>query len=198
MLNVISGILFSISANFDNVIIGISFGSKNIHISMLKNIIISLFTTIITILSMKFGEILFILFTPKIVNLLGSISLISIGIIEICKTVYKKYFRKKYNYNNDKNANNEHDEIPIKSLNTKELIKIIFTLSLNNIATGIAASAAGINILISFICTIVTSFLFIYIGNHLGKSVINNYLKNNSEIIGSILLIILGIIECFF
>lgn len=191
LLNIISCILFSISANFDNIIIGMSFGSKNIHIPIIKNIIISVFTTIITILSMKFGEILFILFTPRIVNLLGSISLIAIGIIGILKILYNKYLNK----NNETDDNNK---IPLKSLNTKELITIIFTLSLNNIATGIAASAAGINILFSFISTLVTSFLFIYIGNNLGKNVINNYLKKNSEVIGSILLIILGIIEWLF
>lgn len=188
MINILSAIIFSLSANIDNIALGIAYGVKKIHISFIKNIFISLFTSIITIISMQLAKFIFFFLNENISNIIGSIALILIGLFGIFKVIYLKYIKKK---------KDEENNI-LKSLKFKELILIVFTLSWNNIAAGIAASVAGIDIITTLISTFIFSFLFMYTGNKLGKAVLNKFIANNSDIIGSSILIILGILQYIF
>lgn len=202
MLNIISCILFSIAANFDNIIIGMLFGLKKIHIPLTKNIFISLFTTVITVIAMLFSNFLFLVFDAKIINLIGSISLLTIGFTGIIVNILKKGFlsNKKKNENENENNNNDkkENEISINSLKIKNLITIIFSLSINNIGTGIAASATGINIIFSFFSNLVSSFFALLIGNNLGKNILNSYITKYSDVICYLLIIFLGVIQLVF
>ena len=80
LFELLSGALFSISANIDNIPIGLSYGVKKVHISILKNIIICVFTSCATFLSMIIGQNIANLFDIKITNMIGSILLIFLGI----------------------------------------------------------------------------------------------------------------------
>ena len=137
MINILSAILFSFSANIDNIPLSMSYGIKKIHITFLQKLIIAIFTSFITVISMKCATFLIYFLTPKIANLIGASILIAIGIID----TIKYFFLKK--------ENGQVIDTTLEKLNTKNLIKIIFTLSVNNIGTGIAASITGINILFS-------------------------------------------------
>ncbi len=190
MLNIISAILFSFSSNIDNIALSMAYGIKKVHITIFQNIIIALFTSLITVISMKFGKILIYFIPFKLANILGASILILIGGYEILKYLIHKSLKKDIEKEDLKDNN-------LETLNTKGLAKIIFTLSFNNIATGIAASITGINILYTFIATFIFSILFIYIGNTIGKNIFNNIISKYSNIISSLLLILLGIIQIF-
>ena len=82
-------------------------------------------------------------------------------------------------------------------ISIKELLLIIITLSLNNIAAGIAASITGVNIICTTICTFVFGTIFLYIGNNLGKKINNNLVEKYSELISSFILILIGVMELF-
>ena len=187
MINIISAILFSFSANIDNIAIGLAYGVKKIHIPFYKNILISIFTTAITIISMKLGSLLFLFFNEYTTNLIGSIGLVSIGVIGIMKGLYENLSKKTTEESNH-----------LKDLNIKEMITIIFTLSINNIAAGIAASIAGINLMVTLISTLLFSCLFLNIGNTLGKTILNKVFEKYSEFASSFILILLGIIQFLF
>lgn len=188
MINIISAILFSFSANIDNIAIGMAYGVKKVHIPILKNIIISLITTLITIISMELGTIIFLFLNERTANLIGSIGLVIIGSFGIIKYIYNKIFD-----NNEKKITND-----ITKLNFKEMMLIIVSLSLNNIAAGIVASATGTDIIITLISTFIFSFLFLRIGNTIGKNIINKFFSKYSDIIGSLILIIIGIIQIIY
>lgn len=189
MINILSAILFSFSANIDNIALGIAYGIKKIHISNIKNFLITLCTSFITIVSMKLGDYIFSFFNERISNSIGSIALILIGTFGILKILYNKYIKKK---------SIGTENFQYKKLEFKELMSIVFTLSCNNIAVGFAASVAGIDLITTLISTFIFSFFFLYIGNKLGKNMINKVLSKYSDIIGSLILILIGVIQLFF
>lgn len=190
MFELISGALFSISANIDNIPIGLSYGVKKTHISILKNILICIITSIVTFLSMLIGQNISKFFDIKIANILGSILLIFLGIYPIAKNIFIKE-------KNDRLNENEKNILMNNDISIKELLLIIITLSLNNIAAGIAASITGVNIICTTICTFVFGTIFLYIGNNLGKRINNKLVEKYSELISSFILILIGVMELF-
>lgn len=190
MFELISGALFSISANIDNIPIGLSYGVKKTHISILKNILICIITSIVTFLSMLIGQNISKFFDIKITNILGSILLFFLGIYPIAKNIFIKE-------KNDRLNENEKNILMNNDISIKELLLIIITLSLNNIAAGIAASITGVNIICTTICTFVFGTIFLYIGNNLGKKINNNLVEKYSELISSFILILIGVMELF-
>ena len=190
MFELISGALFSISANIDNIPIGLSYGVKKTHISILKNILICIITSIVTFLSMLIGQNISKFFDIKIANILGSLLLIFLGIYPIAKNIFIKE-------KNDRLNENEKNILMNNDISIKELLLIIITLSLNNIAAGIAASITGVNIICTTICTFVFGTIFLYIGNNLGKRINNKLVKKYSQLISSFILILIGVMELF-
>ena len=189
MFELISGTLFSISANIDNIPIGLSYGVRKIHISLIKKFFICAITSIVTFLSMLVGQNISKFFDVKTTNILGSILLILLGVYPIIKNIFSKKKIDKLNNNNIVTNNND--------INLKELLIMIITLSLNNIAAGIAASIAGVNIICTTIFTFIFCVVFLYIGNNLGKKINNRLIEKYSEFISSFILILIGIIELF-
>lgn len=188
MINLITAILFSFSANIDNIAIGISYGIKKIHISIYKNIIIALFTSFFTFLSMYLGSYIAILLSEKVANILGPFVLLIIGFYSIISELVKK------KNNNDELLVFENRQINVLSF--KELATLIFMLSINNIAVGIAASVSGIHILVATISTFLFSLFLLYIGNIIGLKALNNkFIEKYSCFISSLILIIIAIIQ---
>ena len=186
MINIISALIFSLSANIDNIALGIAYGIKKIHISFFSNFLIALCTSIISITFMKLSVLIFSFFSESIANFVGAFLLILIGIYEIINFLYNK---------DRQNKKNETRKNTQKNLKAKELFLIIFTLSANNISVGIATSIAGIHMLTAFFFTFIFSFIFLYIGNKLGKKLKNSFISKYSDILAAFLLIILGIIN---
>lgn len=187
MISLISAFLFSFSANLDNIAIGVSYGVKNIHITICKNIIISFFTSIFTFFSMFLGNYFAMFLSENLANKIGATLLIILGTYSLFKEVIK---RKKTSNNLD-NKNSS-----IQFIGLKETVSLILILSINNMAAGVAASVAGINIIFAFIFTFIFSFLFLILGNRIGKKAIsNNFIEKYSNIISSLVLIFIGLIE---
>lgn len=188
MINIITAILFSFSANIDNIAIGISYGIKKIHIPLYKNIIIAFFTCFFTFFSMYLGNYIAILLSEKIANILGPITLLTIGFYSIISELIKK-----------KKSNNDLPILENRNINVltiKELTLLIMMLSINNIAVGIAASVSGINILVATICTFIFSLILLSIGNTIGIKALNNkFIEKYSSLISSLILIIIAIIQ---
>lgn len=180
MIEIISAMLFAISANIDNIIIGISYGIKKIHIPLKKNIIIAVATSIVTFLSMYMGELITLFLTENLANTIGSSLLIFIGGYSMIKDLFLK---------------KDEEDRGSKNLNIKELCTIIFMLSSNNIATGIAASISGINIIYTVIFTFIFCNLFMYLGNKIGKKIRSKRIQKYSILISSLLLILIGLLE---
>lgn len=200
MMNIFSAILFSISSNLDNIVIGIAYGIKKIKISFLSNFLIAIITTFGTFISMYLGKIIINFFPITIANILGSGIILLLGfyfliqsIINLSNKDIKSISLKNsdsmiiYAKDSDKN-NSGHIEI-------KEAITVGLGLTFNNIGTGIAASAAGVNILETVIFTFIASMTLMTMGIFLGNKILGKLLGKFAPLISGIILIILGIIE---
>lgn len=186
MINLISAILFSFSANLDNIAIGISYGLKKIHISNYKILMISIFTTLFTFISMYLGDYFSKILNKNIANSLGAYLLIILGIYTLVKDMLNK---------NNPITLKDISKCKIVKICFKDFMTIILMLSTNNIAAGIAASVTGVNILLTIISSFFFSYIFLYIGNKIGKYTINNFIQKNCNLISSLILIIIGIIQ---
>lgn len=191
MLDLISAILFSFSANLDNIAIGISYGIKKIHIPNVTTFFIAIFTTIFTLISMMLGRYIILFLDETIANSIGSYLLVLLGSIYIVKEIFESLSK-------NKRSDDENEIIKTKNITNikiKELIVVVFMLSINNIGAGIAASATGMNILLTCIFSFLFSYIFLLFGNNLGRKVTGNYIEKYCNIISSIILILIGIME---
>lgn len=187
---ILSSLLFSISANVDNFVVGLSYGIKGIKIGGLSNLIISLVTFAGTILSMLFSKFI-IRFIPRhVTSIIGSIILIAIGGWTIIGPLLKN--------TNDKGIlNNPEKADKDKSLHidSKESITLALALSLNNIGLGVGASMAGLNIVTTSLLTLVFSLIMIRIGYILGEVYLSNRFSEKATLVSGILIVLLGVGE---
>lgn len=181
MINIIKAVAFAFSANIDNIVIGMSYGIKKIKISYKLNIIIATLMSLITCITMGIGKSIGNLFNINFANKIGAYSLIVIGSYLIISEFLKK-----------DRKNNEND---FSKITLKNVAMIIFTLSSNNIATGVAASMIDINIAFTFLFTFIFSFFMLYLGNRIGRNILNNKLKRYSNILSALIIMLLGIFQ---
>lgn len=140
LLHLFSTFLFCISANLDNIVIGIAYGIKKIKIQLLPNLCIALITSISTFLSMCLGKILLMFISIKSANQFGAILLILLGLylfiqslLHLCKT------KQAVNLTSLKNAQDimpyaiGTDKDHSRSIDLKEALGVSISLAINNI-----------------------------------------------------------------
>lgn len=202
MLSFLSAVIFSMSSNLDNIVIGIAYGIKNIKIGFLPNILIGLITVTGTVISMYAGTLITKILPEGIPNLIGSGIIIIIGLYFVLQSIANLSNKKKRVRSVAlKDAENmmdyaQHSDKDISGvIDWKESIAVGFGLTFNNIGTGIAASAAGVGILSAVICTFVCSVLFLYLGVYLGDKIFGKILGKYAPLLSGLLLAVLGILE---
>ena len=128
IVSIISALLFSISANIDNIVIGFAYGVNKIKIKFSSNILIATITTLGTFFSMYLGDFLSNFISHNIANVLGALIIVLLGIFFIIKSFIE--FNK---------PNNNISEYALKSdkdnshyLDLKESLSVGLTLAVNN------------------------------------------------------------------
>lgn len=202
MTIILTAILFSISSNLDNMVIGIAYGIKNIQIKFLSNILIAFITTLGTFISMHIGNLITQFISINIANMIGSSIIILLGFYFLIQSSINIYHNnQEINMISLKDSNNmlkyaeNSDKDNSLYIDIKEAITVGIGLTLNNVGTGIAASIAGVNLFSTLLFTFIFSISFIYIGILLGNKILGRVLGKFSPLISGIILILLGIIE---
>ncbi len=203
MILFLSSLLFSLSSNLDNVVVGTAYGLKKIKIGIIANLIIAIITSIGTFLSMSVGIYISKLLPQYITNSFGAGTIIILGGYFVIESIIKL----KYNKSSKELALKDIDdmiEYAEKSdldnsgdINTKEALLVAFALTFNNLGTGVAASITGVSIQFTVLFTFILSILTIKLGEAIGSNVLGIFLGKYGPLISGILLIILGIIEFF-
>ena len=188
-MHLISSILFGISANMDNFVIGISYGIKKTRISFLSNLIIGLITFLGTILSIGLGMKIADFIPSSVSQVIGSVILIALGGYYAVKSFWTK------NMDSSASGNNSAEAKESTTLTIKESAVLGFALTINNIGLGIGASITGIPILSTSLITFFLSMLFLFIGNKIGSSWISRFLHRYAEPLSGLIIIALGIYE---
>lgn len=205
-MDILSVFMFSFSASSDSFIIRVRYGSQKITINFYCNIIIALISCIGTLIAMLFGKVLNTFINPYWTNIIGNSLLILLGIYMLLysfKSNKNNFVSNECNYSGIEYYETllNHPEIidinKSKTIEFKEAIILGGILCINNIALGISASIAGLNIFITSLLSMIFSIIFIKLGCYIGNKIIPDKLSYFSEIISSFIIILLGILELF-
>jgi len=198
---ILSALLFSLSSNLDNLVIGTAYGIKKIKIGIISNLIIAVITSIGTFLSMSIGVYISMYLSRSIANGLGAGIIIVLGIYFVTQSIIKlitntkskelalKNISDMLEYAEKSDLDNSHD------INFKEALLVALGLTFNNLGTGVAASISGVNLNLTVIATFILSILTIIFGEAIGNHVLGKLLGKYAPLISGILLITLGVVE---
>ena len=95
MFSFLSAVIFSMSSNLDNFVIGIAFGIKKIKIGFLPNLLIALITVAGTVASMYAGKIAASFLPRGLTDLLGASIIILLGLYFVLQSFSNLLNRKK-------------------------------------------------------------------------------------------------------
>lgn len=199
---IITAFLLSVSSCLDNIVVGTAYGIKKIKIGIVSNVIIATITTIGTLLSMTFGKQIATFLPGAYSGYIGATILFLLGLSFVIQSIFKLY--KYANYSEvDKNLDGmvefalNSDSDKSGDIGKRESVILALGLTLNNIATGIAASFAGVNIILTSIFTYAFSIVSIYLGIAIGKNFIGMLFGKYAPLIAGVILIALGLIQIF-
>lgn len=200
-MQILSTILFVLSASTDNFVVGLSYGIKKIRIIPSINIFIAAISALGTMLSMEFGKLIINFLPNGLTNMLGSLILIAIGLWSILgefRSIKKTTFKEENNLsklgdilNNPESA----DKDTSGNIDLKESSSLAVALALNNMGLGIGASITGLNVVFTSILTFFISIITISLGLTLGNKYLSKTLGKYASIISGLVIILLGIYE---
>lgn len=188
-IHLLSALLFGVSSNTDNLVVGMSYGIKKMPIRWSENLIVALITFMGTVLSMILGKSVLLFLPQKLAGILGSVIIILIGAVGLVKFFMKT--------KKPEEESGEETELALQTLTRTEALILGLALTLNNIGLGIGASITGLPVLSTALCSFLFSLLFLYIGNLIGRSKIAELVGEFAEPLASLLMIGLGVYEIF-
>ncbi|MDU2893507.1 MAG: sporulation membrane protein YtaF [Clostridium butyricum] len=197
----LSALLYSLSSNLDNLVIGIAYGVKKIKIGLISNLIIATVTSIGTLISMSVGKFISDFLPTSLTNMLGAVIIMLLGLYFLIQSILKLIPKSYSNSLALKNVDEimdyaeKSDSDNSGTLNIKEAFVVSLGLMLNNLGTGLAASITGVNVSITVICTFILSIALLMLGKSIGHNVLGSICGKYAPLISGVLLIILGIFE---
>ena len=181
-LHLLSALLFVVSSNADNLIVGLFYGLRKIPIRWLSNFIIAFITSTGTVLSMVLGKSVLLFLPPNLGETLGGLIIVLIGSVSLILFFIKK-------------QSVEKEDSPVRNLTVKESVLLGLALSINNIGLGIGASITGLSVLSTSLFSFLVCLLFLYLGNKIGRSHLSNLIGRFAEPAADLLMICLGLYE---
>ncbi|MDU1507301.1 MAG: sporulation membrane protein YtaF [Clostridium butyricum] len=197
----LSALLYSLSSNLDNLVIGIAYGVKKIKIGLISNLIIATVTSIGTLISMSVGKFISGFLPISLTNMLGAVIIMLLGLYFLIQSILKLIPKSYSNSLALKNVDEimdyaeKSDSDNSGTLNIKEAFVVSLGLMLNNLGTGLAASITGVNVSITVICTFILSIALLMLGKSIGHNILGSICGKYAPLISGVLLIILGIFE---
>ncbi len=186
-MELISPLIFGISASLDALMVGMSFGFRGIKISFRHNFLISFITLIGTCLSVGLGFHLTKLVHATFWEILSGLILFFMGAWYLVK--FMMAFFKKYGPQTPISAT----ETP--SFTTLQACALGCTLSANNMGIGLSASIGGLSMAPAAIVTLFFSFLFLFAGNRFGGCQSLQITNHSADGITGFLLVMLGLLQ---
>jgi putative Mn2+ efflux pump MntP len=157
-----STIVLGISANTENLPVGLAYGVRGIRIGLARNIMIAVVTTVATLLPLTAGRGLRGYMPPEVPDIVAGSLLIALGFFNIWI---------------ERRKAGEEPEVPVgrrtkeKSLSFPETLVLAGALSINNIGLGFAGGFAGLDHGPVALCVGGFSILLLWLGEWLSQMV---------------------------
>lgn len=184
-MHLLSILLFSLSANLDNLVIGLSYGIRKIPVRLPANLVISTLIFIGTGLALELGERCLSFLPTGFSAFLGSGIIILVGCAGLLRVFIKK----------SKAPGSIPQNAPPLSL--RNAFGLGLALSANNIGVGIGAGFSGLAALPSAAVAFVFSFVLLQLGNRIGRSRLAGKTGRFAEPLANLIMIALGVYELF-
>lgn len=187
-MSLIPPFIFACTVNIDAFLVGLSYGFRQLRITIYQNLLISLISLAGTMLSIISGSAMLLFLPPRFANWLGSGLLAAFGCFYLGRYLLCQFHLLPP-------AAADAPQLPL-SLRTTLLLG--FSLSCNNIGIGISASLGGISLIATAAITFFTSVLFLSVGNRLGRSSLLQLSESSADLVSGIMLVLLGVYNCVF
>jgi putative sporulation protein YtaF len=204
LMHWLSIIVIGLTANLDNLGIGVSFGAKRTKISFLSNLIIAALSMVAAFLSISFGNIISSYVPPKIANWTGSILIILIGAWSIKSSIKSQiglYHEEPLTeeegisalLRNPSKADIDGNNV----ISWRESFTLGFALALNCIASGLGVGVSGLSPVASTLSIGLFSLITVEIGMRVGNQIAMTWFGKYTNVIGGTLIVGIGIYEIF-
>lgn len=192
-------LLFALSANLDNFTVAITYGMRRIRIGCLANLLIAGVSGGGTWLCMSIGAGIGQFLPHTLASMVGSLLLIGIGLWSIKTALFPKSaapaHKSGFHLGDLLDSPEKADADASGRIDLKEATVLALALTINNAGLGLGVSIAGINILLTTLCTAFFSLLGIFIGCWIGKNWASRILGRFAPLIAGIVVTALGICE---
>jgi len=192
-LQILTVILFAVSSNLDNLVLGLSYGLKGVHIPVFSSLLMGTITLIGTIFSMVLGQKLLPFLPGGFSRLLGSVIILLMGGYGMVSFIIKS--RKSGYRQEDENLSDSR--LPPRLLQIREAFVLGMALAANNIGLGIGASMSGLGVIPASVGSFCFSIAFLTAGNRAGKRWFSGLIGRYAEPAASVVMLILGLYELF-
>ena len=145
----LSWVLFALSTNLDNLVIGLSYGLRGIRVRLESGLLVSGLVLAGTLLSLWAGQGLQFLLPPVLARLLGSLVMAGLGLS--CLWGVWKGKRGRQDGEEEEQWPQKHperfDRDASRQIEWRESLALGGALALNNLGLGLGAGAAGMPVL---------------------------------------------------
>lgn len=178
--------LFGISANLDSLLIAISYGLKNVHITFKAKVIVALISFFGAFLSRFAANSLTNILPAGLTGAIGSTMLVILGLMSIWKYAKDRKSTKSEDTSAFDKDNNQR-------IDAKEAVYFGLALSINNFGLGIAVFIAGYSFLPVALSSAFFNFIFLYVGYWLGNGCLSRVLGRYGELVSGVIIILIGL-----
>lgn len=212
-MHYISAALFALSANMDNVAIGLAYGIKGVRIRFRSNLLIACLTSLGTFISMAAGAKVTSLLPDRFAANMGCGILILMGFWFIVKSLHNRICTAASAAESasfiipEKDAPDETAVADTAGKKTEKKVEaavsfretfiLALALMINNLGFGVGAKIAGLPIVATSVCTFFCSLVLLSGGVFLGKHFSDTFFGRYTDLISGCMIIALGVYEFF-
>ncbi len=193
----------ALTSNLDNLAAGAAIGAQGRRIAVIPNLLIALITALATWSAMSAGASITHAVPESLFSVIGAVALITIGLVLLvtafrhapvpCRAGRLPSALFALGQLPETCALRRHEN----EVSLAQAGVLGVALSLNNLATGVAAGLAGVSVLLTTIEAAVLSFLLVALGAGLGSRATLRVSRRVSGVLGSMLLVGVGIAGLF-
>ena len=156
-----STLLFAVAANTDNLTVGIAYGIKQRWIRWSQNLLIAVVTTAITLVALAAGWEIREVLPPKLPDMLGGVSLISLAVWSVYRDRRGAVMRF---------AQSTTGIADRTAVGLGESLTLAGTLSINNIGLAVASGIGGVSYTSAAVAIFALSLAMLTLGQAIGTS----------------------------
>lgn len=188
----------ALTSNLDNLAAGAALGAQQRRISAAANLVVALITGLATWGAMSLGTSITHAVGRTVPELIGALALIVIGLVSLAATLRRAEAPQR----SGKLAAVGAELVgrlgvgvgaPGEAVSLAQAGVLGVALSLNNLATGVAAGAAGVSTSLTTFAAVVFSFGLVALGASLGGVLARRVPRRASGVVGGLMLVTLGL-----